>query len=58
MMNSILYMSMYSIQMQDPNSVNYVADKFPKKGRTFMLINIFWTLMPMLLLLGMAISKL
>ena len=53
MMNSVLYMSMYSIQMQDPNSTNYVTDKFPKKGRTFMLINIFWTLMPMLILLGM-----
>jgi hypothetical protein len=58
MMNSILYMSMYSIQMKDPNSVNCVTDKFPKKGRTFMLINIFWTLMPALLLLGLAVSKL
>ena len=57
MMNSILYMSAYSIQMQDNNSVNYVTDKFPKKGRTFMLINIFWTLMPLLLLFGSIISK-
>lgn len=51
-MNSILYMGMYHIQTQDPNSINYVTEKFPKKGRYFMLINIFWTLMPTLILIG------
>lgn len=51
-MNSILYMSNYKIQMNDPTSKNYVSPKFPLKGRVFMLINVFWMLMPTIVLLN------
>jgi len=52
-MNSILYMSMYFIQTRDCGSVNFITDKFPVKERKFMLINIFWTLMPTIILFGL-----
>lgn len=57
-MNSILYMTNYFIQMRDHASVNYVCEKFPKKGRGFMLINIFWTIMPLIILFYLIYTKL
>jgi hypothetical protein len=50
MMNSMLYMGQYYIQTQDPRSENYVTDNFPVNERKFMLINLFWTVMPALIL--------
>lgn len=50
LMNSILYMSEYSIQCKDPSSINYNNHHFPTGKfllkRPFMYINLFWTLMP------------
>ena len=55
-MNSILYMSQYLIQIRDPNSVNYNTEQFPTGfmllKRPFMYINIFWTIMPIIVLYG------
>lgn len=49
-MNSILYMAQYFIQTNNKNNVNYNSYKFPTgfllSKRPFMLINIFWVLMP------------
>ncbi len=49
LMNSILYMAEYFIQINMENSVNYKntfpCGKFLEK-RPFMYINLFWTLMP------------
>ena len=54
LMNSILYMSEYSIQIKTPTNINYDSPKFPcgkyLTKRPFMYINIFWTLMPMYIL--------
>ena len=50
LMNSILYISEYIIQLQSENSVNY-KNKFPcgkYLEKTFMYINLFWTLMPLI----------
>ena len=49
-MNSVLYLAEYTIQMKNPNSSNYVSDKFPAGfmllKRPFMWINILWIVMP------------
>ena len=50
LMNSILYMGEYIIQIQDSHNINYNSNKFPTGvmlcKRPFMYINIFWTIMP------------
>lgn len=50
LMNSILYIGEYIIQIQDPHNINYNSNKFPTGfmliKRPFMYINIFWTIMP------------
>ncbi len=49
-MNSILYMGEYFIQVGDVNSVNHNNHKFPcgiaLLRRPFMYINLFWIIMP------------
>ena len=49
-MNSLLYMTNYMCQLQDPDSVNHVTSEFPSgtflSARPFMYVNIFWTVMP------------
>ncbi len=49
-MNSLLYMVEYFIQMDDPNNVNYNNASFPAgimlSQRAFMWVNIFWLLLP------------
>ena len=51
LMNSILYMSQYFIQSKTIGSVNYDSPNFPTGkyllGRPFMYVNVFWTLMPL-----------
>ena len=51
LMNSILYMAQYFYQMRDPNNVNYPSAGFPAGfalwERAFMYVNVFWTLMPL-----------
>ena len=50
LMNSIIYMGDYFLQVNDPDNLNYNNDNFPvgfaltKRG--FMYVNVFWTLMP------------
>ena len=50
LMNSILYMAEYFIQVKTPSNINYNTDNFPCGNallkRPFMYVNIFWTLMP------------
>ena len=50
LMNSILYMGEYFLQVEDSNNVNYNSPDFPTgfalTKRGFMYVNIFWTLMP------------
>lgn len=50
LMNSILYMSNYLIQINDPYNVNYCTNFFKcgymLTNRPFMYINLVWTLMP------------
>ena len=52
LMNSILYMANYCIELQDKDNVNYITPQFPAGpfliNRAFMYVNIFWTLMPLL----------
>ena len=52
LMNSILYMGNYFIQVHDKFSVNYDRANFPSgyllSRRPFMYVNIFWTLMPII----------
>lgn len=52
LMNSILYLTEYFIQTKDITSVNYDNSSFPTGGRLllnrpFMWVNIFWTIMPL-----------
>ena len=51
LMNSILYMVEYGIQMSQPYNVNYNNASFPAgkmlSKRPFMWVNIFWTIMPL-----------
>lgn len=50
LMNSVLYLGEYFIQMKDINSPNYNSTEFPAGewllDRPFMWINVLWTLMP------------
>ena len=50
LMNSILYMGEYFLQVTDKDNVNYATEDFPTgimlEKRAFMYVNIFWTLMP------------
>jgi len=50
LMNSILYMAEYFIQIKDKNNINYNTPEFPTGlwllKRPFMWVNILWTLMP------------
>ena len=54
LMNSILYMSQYLIQVHNKNSINYNRKAFPSGylllSRPFMYVNILWTVMPMYVL--------
>ena len=54
LMNSILYMVNYIIQVNEPSSLNYNTTNFPSgkflEKRPFMYINIFWTLMPVVII--------
>ena len=56
LMNSILYMGQYFFQMRDPNSVNYPSSEFPCGfalwERGFMYVNIFWTVMPLFVIIA------
>jgi hypothetical protein len=53
-MNSILYIVQYMIQTRQKDSPNYDSEDFPcgqyLLDRPFMWINIFWTLMPSLIM--------
>ena len=61
LMNSILYMAEYVVQMNDPNNVNYPTNEFPTGvllvHRPFMWVNIFWTLFPLYILVVELIFK-
>ena len=50
LMNSILYMANYAIQIRNPDNINYNTVEFPcgplLLKRSFMWVNIFWTIMP------------
>jgi hypothetical protein len=50
LMNSILYMGNYIIEINNINSVNYNSEEFPcgtlMSKRPFMYVNILWTIMP------------
>lgn len=54
-MNSILYMINYFNEIGNPNSINYDNSTFPTgymlNKRPFMYINIFWTIMPIYVML-------
>ena len=49
-MNSILYMANYLIQINDRYNINYCSEIFPchraLSSRPFMYVNVFWTVMP------------
>ena len=61
LMNSILYMGEYFLQVSDPNNVNYNNADFPTgimlEKRAFMYVNIFWTLMPSIVLYKTIVDK-
>ena len=61
LMNSILYMGQYFIQTGDKDSVNYNDDNFPVGfllyKRAFMYVNIFWTIMPAIVLYKTLVTK-
>ena len=50
LMNSILYIGQYLIQIKEEDNVNFIDKDFPGGilliKRAFMYINIFWTIMP------------
>ena len=54
LMNSVLYLGQYFIQIKSPDSVNFDTPFFPcgpyLLKRPFMYINIFWTIMPLYIL--------
>ena len=55
LMNSLLYMGEYQIQVHDKNSCNYNSDEFPTgfwwNKRPFMYVNLLWTIMPVIVML-------
>ena len=55
LMNSILYLFNYFYETHQPYSINYDSDSFPcgyaLLERPFMYINVFWFIMPSLILL-------
>ncbi len=61
LMNSILYMGQYLIQTKNKYSVNYDSDDFPCGfllcKRPFMWVNLFWTLMPITLIISAILSS-
>ena len=60
LMNSILYMGEYIIQTKNINNINYNNSDFPCGKflikRPFMWINIFWTIMPIYVIMNTIIS--
>jgi len=50
LMNSVLYMANYFVQIQDKYNINYCSREFPCRfaltARAFMYVNVFWTVMP------------
>jgi len=54
LMNSILYMAEYFIQINNRYSVNYINNEFPfglfMLQRPFMYVNAFWMVMPVLVM--------
>lgn len=54
LMNSILYMANYFNQVKDKDNVNFNTTSFPSgqylEKRPFMYVNIFWTLMPLVII--------
>jgi len=61
LMNSILYMSNYCNQLYDPYNINYITSEFPAgkwlSKRPFMWVNIFWTIMPTIVIVKSLIKK-
>lgn len=57
LMNSILYMINYFNQCKDPESLNFNTTQFPTgkylEKRQFMYVNIFWTIMPLLIIIDL-----
>jgi len=55
LMNSILYMGQYFIQMTEKGSANYPSPSFPAgpalMKRPFMYVNVFWTFLPALIII-------
>ncbi len=55
LMNSLLYMGEYLIQTTDQNSLNFNTSIFPTGfaliKRPFMYVNIFWTIMPLYIII-------
>ena len=60
-MNSILYLSEYTIQINDPNNVNYNTVEFPTgillSKRAFMWVNILWIINPAIIIYKHLYSK-
>lgn len=59
LMNSIMYMANYIIETKDPNNINYCGDwncgtLYDK--RPFMYVNLFWTIMPIVVLTELIIQ--
>jgi hypothetical protein len=56
LMNSVLYIAEYVIQMNNPNNVNYPTEEFPAGTllvyRPFMWVNVFWTVFPLYILVN------
>ena len=61
LMNSLLYMTNYFNQLHEPNSINYITHEFPAgkwlSKRPFMWVNLFWTLMPSIVIVKSLIYK-
>jgi len=61
LMNSILYMAEYTVQMEDPDNVNYPSKDFPAGTllvhRLFMWVNVFWTIFPLYILIKELVFK-
>lgn len=59
LMNSIMYMANYFIEMKDQNNPNYCGDwkcgKF-LEDRPFMYVNLFWTIMPLYVIIELLIQ--